>query len=145
MNFNIYECRDGRVRVYDKETKHVMSYPKFLMEQVLDKKLSDNEQVHHIDQNPLNNDLSNLEIRTLGEHQREHNPPKYHDIKRKCDYCGEEFIWTAKQQKTFYSNQSRKGTKRSGKVFCSKRCSGCYGKEMQLLNAGVSERNRKQT
>lgn len=65
---NIYLCKDGRIRIYDKETKKVLSYPKYLMEHYLGRPLKIDEEVHHKDGNPLNNDLSNLEIRHHGEH-----------------------------------------------------------------------------
>lgn len=104
---NIYTCKDGRMRVYLKDINQVMSYPKFLMEQMLGRKLMPNEQVHHKDGNPTNNELDNLEIRLLGEHQKEHST-KYYDKTEICAWCGKEFIWTAKQQWNFYRNQSRK-------------------------------------
>ena len=50
-----------------------MSYPKYLIEQAIGRKLLPNEQVHHKDGNPLNNELENLEIKLLGNHQSEHN------------------------------------------------------------------------
>ena len=31
-DISIYECKDGRVRVYLKDTQKVMSYPKYLIE-----------------------------------------------------------------------------------------------------------------
>jgi len=43
-----------------------------LMEQKLGRKLHFDEVVHHIDENKLNNDLSNLEIKTRSEHSRGH-------------------------------------------------------------------------
>lgn len=44
---SIYECKDGRVRIYIKDKKKVMSYPKFLMEQLIGRELEPNEEVHH--------------------------------------------------------------------------------------------------
>lgn len=69
-----YICTDGRVRivVVDEFGRTSLSYPKYLMEQYLGRKLLDNEEVHHIDENPLNNDLANLEVRLKGEHQKYH-------------------------------------------------------------------------
>ena len=130
-NIKIYKCKDNRLRVYNKSTKKVMSYPKYLMEQKLKRKLLPEEQVHHIDNNPLNNDMSNLEIQLLGEHQKHHMPPKYHDKKVICTQCGQEFIITAKQQRTRTCNQSRKNKTHSDKYFCSKHCVGLYGTQIQ--------------
>lgn len=130
-NYRIYEGKDGRIRVYLKDSKRVISYPKFLMEQKLGRKLDPSEQVHHIDGNPLNNSLDNLELVTLGNHQREHST-KYQDKIVVCHHCGTAFLWTAKQQRTHYSNLSRKNTKRSDIVFCSKHCLGIYSRLNQL-------------
>lgn len=133
-NINIYECKDGRIRVYLKDTKQVISYPKYLMEQKLGRKLEQNEQVHHKDGNPLNNDVDNLEVKLLGEHQREHNPKKYVDKIAQCEWCGKEFLWTAKQQKAFYGNQNRKSrvNRQHENPFCSKKCLGEYSRYIQL-------------
>ena len=135
-NIAIYECKDGRVRVYLKDSKKVISYPRYLLEQSLGRELQSNEQVHHKDENPLNNNLDNLEIKLLGEHQREHNPAKYHDKYVVCAWCNESFLWTAKQQRTFKSNRSRKNRKTGSfdAPFCSSKCSGEYGRYIQLIS-----------
>ena len=126
----IYTCKDGRLRVYLKESKRVISYPRFLMEQKLGRELKPNEQIHHIDGDPLNNNLDNLEIRLLGDHQREHNPSKYRDKIVSCEWCGKEFIWTAKQQRNFYINKRRRHSDNDN-PFCSKKCVGAYGRHIQ--------------
>ena len=69
---NIYRCKDGRMRVYIKGSQKVISYPKYVMEKYLGRKLKDNEQVHHKDGNPLNNDIDNLEVLTFEEHLNVH-------------------------------------------------------------------------
>lgn len=76
-------CKDGRIRcvlVYNDGTKKTISYPKLLMENYLGRKLLPEEQVHHIDENPLNNDLSNLMVVLRGEHQRQHSTGKHYII-----------------------------------------------------------------
>ena len=131
-DITVYECKYGRARVYIKETQQVTSYTKYLMEQKLGRKLCDNEQVHHKDENPLNNDLDNLEVKLLGEHQRKHST-KYYDKVMICPWCKNEFVWTAKQQRTFNSNQSRKDRSINSinVPFCSKKCVGQYGTYIQ--------------
>lgn len=90
--------------------------------------------MHHIDGNPLNNSIDNLEVIEHGEHQKNHSI-KYHDKKVKCFYCGREFIWTAHSQRLFYSNASRvKNKDKERHIFCSKSCSGKYGRKLQLEN-----------
>ena len=144
MEDRVYICKDGRARVYIKETKKVMSYPKYLMEKELGRQLAHNEEVHHKDENPLNNDLSNLEIRIHGEHQAEHST-KFYDRTAECGWCGKTFLWTGKQQQLFYSDR-RNGRRASKMPFCSRSCSGYYGKQIQdEKNGRVSEWNRNRT
>jgi len=47
-----------------------------LMERLLGRRLAYNEVVHHKDENPLNNDPSNLEVIYRGDHARLHNVGK---------------------------------------------------------------------
>ena len=62
-------------------------------------------EIHHIDGNPANNDISNLQMLTKDEHTRTHAKAKEQKIYR-CEFCG----------KIFYSSGS--GVVR----FCSSRC-----------------------
>lgn len=76
-------CKDGRIRcvlVYKNGVKKTISFPKLLMEKHLGRKLLPNEQVHHIDENPLNNDISNLAVICRGEHQRQHSTGKHYIV-----------------------------------------------------------------
>lgn len=45
---------------------------RLLMEEFLGRKLSKNEHVHHIDENPLNNEIDNLQLMTKAEHISHH-------------------------------------------------------------------------
>lgn len=68
---NTYIGKDNRVRtvIKDNNGKWVTkSYPRILMEQSLGRSLEPYEDVHHIDGNTLNNDLSNLELVSHEEH-----------------------------------------------------------------------------
>lgn len=94
MKEYVYTNKDGRQRlviVTDEGVHTSKSYPRVLMERKLGRELLPEEDVHHIDGNKSNNDLSNLEVRLHGEHQREHST-KYHDRLMICDVCGKEFI-----------------------------------------------------
>lgn len=118
--------KDGRLRcvlVYKDGHKENISYPKLLMEEKLGRKLLPNEQVHHIDENPLNNNLDNLELTTLGEHQRMHfKIIKYEET---CIWCGKKFIVDKKHHRNH----------RKGKEYCCSRiCSGKYGAYKRKLN-----------
>ena len=128
---SIYECKDGRVRIYIKDKKKIMSYPKYLMEQMIGRELDPDEEVHHKDENPLNNDISNLELRHHGEHQREHST-KYHDTIAICEWCGKEFLWTVQAQRKFYNEHSRPDKNYiNTKPFCSKSCRGSFSAARQ--------------
>ena len=129
MSVSIYKCKDGRERVYVKETKKVMSYPKYLIEKELGRQLLPWEEVHHKDENPLNNDLGNLEVRLHGEHQADHST-KFHDTIAVCGWCGKEFLWTAVKQRNFYKNRRYDDTY-SETPFCSRQCSGYYGQRFR--------------
>lgn len=117
--------KDGRIRcvlVYKDGHKENISHPKLLMEQFLGRKLLPTEQVHHIDENPLNNEISNLQIIPLGEHQRMHNPSRFIEYEVTCAWCGKKFTMTYK-----HHCNHRKGRD----YFCSKICSGKYGASKQ--------------
>lgn len=123
---------DGRIRAYIKSMKCVVSYPKLLMAVHLGRDLDDDEEVHHIDENPLNNDLSNLIVLPKSEHAKLHGEEKrivFEDKVMTCPICGKKFIWTVKQQRKFRQNNSGKGSV-SG-PFCSPHCCGFYGKLLQ--------------
>ena len=123
--------KDGRMRAYYKDSNgkdKLISYPKLIMEEYLGRKLLDNEIVHHIDGNPLNNDISNLQVLTYEEHNRLHFK-SYYDKEAICEVCGRPFIWTAERQslyqKDFNQNKNRI-------ITCSKSCSSLYGRYIQL-------------
>lgn len=139
MANSIYPGKDGRLRIYIKDEKRLMSYPKYLMEQELGRTLLPNEQVHHKDGDPLNNDMSNLEVRLQGEHQAEH-ATKYYDMVMTCGWCGKEFVWSPIQQSHFHSNQ-RIRTTTSDTPFCSKQCAGKHSRHIQMerdINYGIN-------
>lgn len=136
--YNLYVYGNNRVIAYDKQTQRNISFPRVLMEDYLQRKLLKNEEVHHIDGNTLNNDISNLCVMTRTEHIRFHNNElhyrnKYFDKIETCAMCKKEFTWSAKQQKLFYQNKTQ--TEKRGKIkhgpFCSKYCAGLYSALLQ--------------
>ena len=132
-NYKIYgpylSRKDNRLRISIKHSitgeEHTISYPKYLMECYLNRYLDEDETVDHIDGNPLNNDISNLQILKRSKHS-------YLDVIRnnnivvKCAYCGKEFTIKG----STINNRNRKDRHQSG-YFCSKQCSGKYGKDIQ--------------
>ena len=134
----MYVYRDKRGRwlaCYNKsEGKHTTrSYPRLIMEEKLGRKLLPNEDVHHIDENPDNNDPSNLTIKLKGPHQYEHmkDKIKYRDKFMVCPQCGITFIWKKRKQQDYYANLKRPGRANMGGPFCSKHCAGKYSTDKQ--------------
>jgi len=119
---------DKRLRISlkfrDNTYKH-MSYPKYLMEQHLNRYLTEDETVDHIDGNPLNNEITNLRILSRREHCS-NDVIRNKDVKTNCTYCGKEFYITGSK----LHNRNRADRNQSG-YFCSKQCSGKYGTEIQ--------------
>lgn len=146
-NYNIYTNKDGRMRAYNKETHAVISYPRLLVENKLGRKLLPGEDVHHIDENPLNNDLDNLEVISHSEHEKQHaytNPcmqRKWFDKEMTCPVCNKTFIWTSRQQSSYYSRLNR-GIFQNG-PFCSLHCSGIFNAKHHTAEISVIEENKK--
>lgn len=121
-----YYRKDGRqhvILVDDEGKKRTVSYPKFLMEQHIGRKLSPTETVDHIDRDFKNNNLANLRIVDRATHGKE-------DAKRVkltpfiCVWCGKNAERKANQLH-HNANLLKAGP------FCSKTCSGKYGAALQ--------------
>lgn len=120
-----YLRKDGRKHVilYEHGKRTTVSYPKFLMEQHLGRKLEDWETVDHTDRDFTNNALGNLQILSRPEHSSIDNI-RVKLIEIVCVWCG------AKELKR---SSVLTGNARQGKAgpFCSKKCSGLYGAAVQ--------------
>ena len=131
---NTYRREDGRWVAYcvdDKSNPHIVSYPRILMAQKLGRPLEPNEDVHHIDGNPDNNSLDNLELQEHGEHQREHFQ-KYVDTTEICMICGKSFAMPAAKWARLYADLSRlEYTPRY--LTCSRSCAAKAGSGYSLL------------
>lgn len=120
--------KDNRLRcvlVFSDKTTKVMSYPKYLMEIHLNRYLLENETVDHIDGNPLNNTISNLRVLDRQEHCT-NDVVRNKNVKVICTYCGKEFYIEGSK----LHNRNRIDRHQSG-YFCSRKCSGKYGAEIQ--------------
>ena len=129
----VYTRKDGRQHIVlnnlklakkHKDKLKTISFPKALMESYIGRKLLKNETVDHIDKNPLNNELNNLQIIDRVDHV------KLDVIRRKpiiknCDNCGKEFELSKAQV-------TDRNTGRSLVSFCSRKCSGNYRKQVRL-------------
>lgn len=136
---------DNRVRLVtvDNNGRHTSkSYPRILMEKKLGRPLQFYEDVHHIDGNPSNNNINNLEIKIHGEHQKEHSL-KYYDTIEICQICGKEFQMSKEKWQRFFSNMSRTKNKRRCLLTCSKSCAGKAGSNKYPLIYKIENRLQK--
>lgn len=95
-----------------------------IMEQHLGRKLGPDEVVHHIDHNPSNNVLSNLEVKSVEEHGRHHaRPAEMVEIICPCDAV---VMKPARQIRQNQGSQGKAGP------FCSKSCAARWSRRKQI-------------
>ena len=126
-----YVRPDGRshmVSVDNNGRKTTISYPKFIMEQHLGRRLLTTEVVHHIDRDFTNNNINNLEIIDRSNHTKLHRkeyPRKY--IVFVCQECGKKATRDLRRI-TDNIKQNKKGP------FCSRQCAGKWSQKQQLTS-----------
>ncbi|HEY1249201.1 MAG TPA: HNH endonuclease signature motif containing protein [Nitrososphaera sp.] len=116
-----YWRKDGRAHVIiltPGKARRTVSYPRYLMEQHLGRILEDWETVDHIDGDPTNNDIPNLQILSRSENISKSAKPR-ELITFTCPVCG--------TVATKYANDVKHNRKqgRSG-PFCSRKCAGTF-------------------
>ena len=106
-----YYRKDGRQHVILAEVglgrkgkRITVSYPKFLVEEHIGRKLEPDETVDHIDGNFSNNSLDNLRIVPRKDHCRSHACCRK-EIVKVCVICGKEFITHNNKRVTCGSRQ----------------------------------------
>jgi hypothetical protein len=68
------KCTPKRPKLYVYGNRGTIYVSRYVMEQHLKRKLKTEEIVHHIDGNPLNNEITNLYLcKNIAEHRRIHN------------------------------------------------------------------------
>src|SRR3989304_1142448 len=85
-----------RTRLIWRDGRKVRAH-RWIIEQYLGRKLSAYEHVHHINGNPLDNRIENLQVLGAGPHIRLHKQ-KYPDLKT-CWNCGQSFIANPRKRK----------------------------------------------
>lgn len=98
-------------------------YPRYLMAMQLGRLLASEEEVDHIDQNPMNNALENLRILTQAENLARNAKPL---LKMTCPNCGVEFERKRKSVREAWGGKVQVPT------CCSRKCSGQYQHKVGL-------------
>lgn len=127
--------KDGRLvcTIYNKITKRVTTttYPRYVYQKHYNKIIPKGVEVHHIDENFLNNDIDNLELIEKAKHIRMHfKGVSKHPISKivNCYFCKKEFTLTRKQimRRVNSDNLNKKGP------FCSLSCSSKNARYSQM-------------
>jgi len=105
--------------------KRTISYPKWILECQLGRKLdSEFETVHHIDGDHENNDINNLRVVPRSEHSAD-DTRRVKEVELECAWCGKKF----KRSPRLLREKAKKGARGP---FCSRVCSGKYSRMLQL-------------
>lgn len=120
-----YTRKDGRKHIilYENGQRTTVSYPKYLMEQYLGRKLTDHETVDHINRDFTDDRIENLQILSRPFHVRI-DAKRAALVEITCVLCG---------AVAFKKAHNLRGNAKQQKAgpFCSKRCAGRYGAEIQ--------------
>lgn len=111
--------------IHNNGKRETISYPKFLMELYLGRKLhKDKETVDHIDTDIDNNTLENFRLLPRAEHSAE-DTRRVDPVKLECSWCSKEFYRLPR----LIRDKARQGKRGQ---FCSRICAGKYGRNLQL-------------
>ena len=112
----------GRVIVTLVATNHrtSTSYARYLMANEVGRLLHDDEQVDHIDNDPMNNDLTNLRILTPSENSRRSGGHGVPPVELQCPVCDQMF--RRLNQRVLRARRQNK----MGKIFCSRQCASMH-------------------
>ena len=129
-NFKVwgpYRRSDNRqivIVIDDDGERRTISYPKWLMELQLGRRLSPDETVDHWDSNIENNGLDNLRIVPRDLHSAD-DTRRVKAVKFKCAWCKKDFERSPRLVRD-------KARKNKAGPFCSRQCAGKYSRKLQL-------------
>lgn len=115
-----YKRRDGRshiIVINDHGARYTQSYPRYLMEQHLNRRLEDWEEVDHINDDVSDNRIENLQLLTKAENIRKSIIPA-ELITFICPECGKKATKSAAIVRHNQGTYNRKGP------YCSRNCAG---------------------
>lgn len=123
-----YKRDDGRshmIIINDHGVRYTQSYPRYLMEQHLGRKLEEWETVDHINGDSSDDRIENFQLLTRSENVRKsaRPTPMYTFI---CPVCKKE---TSKRLSQVVANQ---GVQDKAGPFCGRKCAGTYSRRNQL-------------
>lgn len=139
--FGLYRRKDGYVFYCYWDTEEMKNRTIYVHREVMEKSLGralkKGETVHHIDGNPGNNDIENLQLLSSNrDHSLLHGKEKTINalLHLRCVWCDNSF--------TRVGNDER-GNRKKGKYgpFCSKSCSGKWSREQQIKNGQINLRS----
>lgn len=123
-----YTRQDGRqivIVVEHNGKRRTVSYPKWLLETQLGRKLDpDQETVDHIDGDFNNNEFENLRLMPRDEHSAD-DTRRSKNLKFSCAWCGVDFERSPRLVRD-------KSKKNKAGPFCNKSCAGKYSRMLQL-------------
>ena len=125
-----YKYKNGRKFVVLKSDDGKLKskyYTRYLVEKFIGKELDSSIHVHHLDGNADNNSIDNLQLLDAKTHLKNHQL-KYKESEVFCVLCGTSFKMTPAQ----ISTRNREKNRNKTGPFCSKVCSGKYGKQIQM-------------
>lgn len=115
-----YLRKDGRkhvIHIYDDGTRRTQSYPRYLLEQHLQRELLEIETVDHVDEDFTNDSIQNLQILSRGMNA-EKSAPKAEYLELICKVCSASFL--RRKAVHLYETQVR----HKDGPFCSHQCVG---------------------
>lgn len=117
--------RDFVIVIDKKGRKKTITYPKYLMEMHLGRKLDpEKETVDHWDTDKYNNNIENLRLVPRAEHSAD-DTRRVLPAKLNCSWCDKEF----ERNPRVVRDKHRRGV---GGAFCSRSCAGKYARAIQL-------------
>lgn len=124
-----YTRKDGRKHVIlidSSGKRRTVSYPRYLMEQKLGRKLTNDETVDHKDGDITNDSPDNLRIKSRVENAKL-GAKRLKTQSFNCPTCGKDVVKSGKQL-GWVIQRAREG--KAG-PFCNRSCAGKYGKMIQ--------------